>query len=399
VARTLIGEGEAVVVGLPSEFALNQILTKAEKVRLATAFAHRSGWQHFRQGISEGTASVFLLTGLEWCQTEPLLLKEWLQLQSDQPKRIEAKLASPRTFFHPKVLLVDFADQRRNFAIVGSGNLSQGGMDGNTECSVYLQEGNLLKRLSSWFDTEFLRDEAVRLTSRAIEAYEPSYKRNCGRQKKLEEEQRRAEAKVLSVIPPWNWEKALREAKQYFSSSKFRDKDYPSRKRGAADILKALKYPDFTFDKEGFKQFFAIPGLGWLIPLNRDKIFRSATRIRNGLRMLVADAEANLPSVLNKGGKFYVPGFSLNAVTKFLAAYDPKTWPLFNNRVQEVLDDFGYPKPRGFSKAESYVAYKQAMQKFMEASNGGEQGGFDALALDCFFLHRAGQVKPKQKVK
>jgi hypothetical protein len=52
VARTLIGEGEAVVVGLPSKFVLNQILTKAEKVRLATAFAHRSGWQHFRQGFN-----------------------------------------------------------------------------------------------------------------------------------------------------------------------------------------------------------------------------------------------------------------------------------------------------------------------------------------------------------
>lgn len=93
------------------------------------------------------------------------------------------------------------------------------------------------------------------------------------------------------------------------------------------------------------------------------------------------------------------PGFSLNAVTKFLAAYDPKTWPLFNNRVQGVLDDFGYPKPRGFKKAESYLAYKQAMQKFMEAYNGGREGGFDALALDCFFLHRAGQVEAKVKAK
>jgi HKD family nuclease len=395
--RTLIGEGNAVVVGLPSGFVLNQLLTKAEKVRLATAFAHKSGWQHFRHGIKEGTASIFLLTGLECCQTEPRLLKEWLQLQSEQPRRIEAKLASPKTFFHPKVLLVDFADQRRNFAIVGSGNLSQGGMDGNTECSVYVRDSDLLKRLSSWFDTEFSRDEAVRLTSRAIEAYEPSYKRNRGRQKKLEEEQRLAQAKVLSVMPPWNWEKALKEAKQYFSSSKFRKKDYPSRKRGAGDILKALKYPDFTFDKDGFKKFFEIGALGWLIPLNRDKMFRSSTRIKNGLRMLVASGESNLPSVLNKGGKFYVPGFSLNAVTKFLAAYAPKTWPLFNNRVQEVLDDFGYPKPRGFSKAESYLAYRQAMQKFMEACNGGKQRGLDALALDCFFLHRATQIEAKRR--
>jgi hypothetical protein len=55
-----------------------------------------------------------------------------------------------------------------------------------------------------------------------------------------------------------------------------------------------------------------------------------------------------------------------------------------------------YPKPRGFSKAESYLAYKQAMQKFMEAYNEVRQGGFDALALDYFFLHRAGHVEAKR---
>jgi len=346
--RTLIGKGDAVVVGLPTGFVLEEVLKKAEKVRLGTAFAHRSGWKHFRQGINEGTASVFLLTGLECCQTEPSLLKDWLQLQSEQPKRIEAKLASPKTFFHPKVLLVTFADQQPDFAIVGSGNLSQGGMDGNTECSVYVQDSGLVEQLTSWFDAEFSRDEAVRLTSRAIEAYEPSYKRNRGRQKKLLEEQRLVHEKVLSVVPAWNWEKALKAAKQYFSSSKFRNKDYPSRKRGAGDILKALKYPNFTFDKQGFEEFFSIRALGWLNPINRDKIFCSAARIKNGLKALVSGGEANLPSVLNKGGKFYVSGFSLNAVTKFLAAYDPKTWPLFNNPVRRVLDDFGYEKPRGF---------------------------------------------------
>jgi HKD family nuclease len=397
--RTLIGKGDAVVVGLPTGFVLEEVLKKAEKVRLGTAFAHRSGWKHFRQGINEGTASVFLLTGLECCQTEPSLLKDWLQLQSEQPKRIEAKLASPKTFFHPKVLLVTFADQQPDFAIVGSGNLSQGGMDGNTECSVYVQDSGLVKQLTSWFDAEFSRDEAVRLTSRAIEAYEPSYKRNRGRQKKLQEEQRLVQEKVLSVVPAWNWEKALKAAKQYFSSSKFRNKDYPSRKRGAGDILKALKYPNFTFDKQGFEEFFSIGALGWLNPINRDKIFRSAARIRNGLKALVSGSEASLPSVLNKGGKFYVSGFSLNAVTKFLAAYDPKTWPLFNNRVRRVLDDFGYEKPRGFKKAEEYIAYKQAMQKFMDACKEQVEEELDALALDCFFLHRSAQVEAKQKNK
>jgi hypothetical protein len=103
------------------------------------------------------------------------------------------------------------------------------------------------------------------------------------------------------------------------------------------------------------------------------------------LRALVADGEVALPFVLNEDGKFYVPGFRLNAVTKFLAAYDPKIWPLFNNRVQGVLDDFGYPKPRGFSTAEQYLAYKEAMEKFMDAcKDAGWTTGRSGVGL--FFL-------------
>jgi HKD family nuclease len=393
----LIGKGDAVVVGIPSGFVLTNILKKADKIRLATAFAHCSGWKHFREGVAQGSASVFLLTGLECCQTEPKLLKEWLQLQSEKPERIEAKLASPTTFFHPKVLIATFAVQHADFAIVGSGNLSQGGMGDNTECSVYVQNSELVKQLAWWFDTEFSRKEAVRLNGPAIEAYEPSYQRNRGRQKKLKEEQQSAEKRIRSSMPAWDWDEALRKAKKYFSSAGFRNKDYPSRRRGAADILKALEYPGFKFDSLGFKEFFSIPALGRLSHFNRDKIFRSVSRIKHGLQVLVTRAgEAELASVLNTTGLYYVPGFRLNAVTKFLAAYDPQTWHLFNKRVERVLEDFGYPKPRGFDTAQRYLAYNRAMEKFIDACQKEGCGELDALALDAFFLKRSAQLNGGQ---
>jgi HKD family nuclease len=352
--RTLIAEGDAVVIGLPSSFVLTKVLKTANSVRLATAFAHPSGWRHFRDGIAHGNASVRLLTGLEYCQTDPTLLKEWLELQSKNPKRIEAKLASHETFFHPKVLIVTFAASNSGFAIVGSGNLSQGGIDSNTECSVYVQDMDVINDLIGWFDIEFARKAATRLNRDRIEEYEPFYKRNSKRRKKLLEEQQSAQRKVVSATPQWEWDEAVQAAKKYFATKEFRSEDYPSRKRGATEILKSLNYPDFNFDKEGFKQFFEVPALGWLNPIKRDKIFRSAARIKNGLRALVKSGDPRLSDVLNNDGKFYVPGFRLNAVTKFLAAYDPKTWPLFNKRVQRVLDGFGYPKPRGFNTTERY---------------------------------------------
>jgi HKD family nuclease len=391
MSRTLIGQGDAIVVGLASSFVLTNALKKAWDVRLATAFAHRSGWKHFRDGIAQGNATVRLLTGLEYCQTDPELLKEWLELQSRNAKRVEAKLASPETFFHPKVLIVTFAESNSDFAIVGSGNLSQGGIDGNTECSVFVRDTALIKELISWFDMEFARKAATRLNRDRIEEYEPFYKRNSKRRKKLLEEQQSAQRKVVSTTPQWDWDNAVEAAKKYFATKEFRSHDYPSRKRGAAEILEALKCPDFNFDKEGFRRFFEIPALGWLSPIKRDKIFRNAARIKSGLRALVNNGDSRLSDVLDKHGRFYVPGFRLNAVTKFLAAYDPKSWPLFNKRVQRVLDDFGYPKPRGFTTAQRYRAYREAMLKFMDACQNG-RGQLDTLALDCFILHHSTQI-------
>jgi hypothetical protein len=162
--------------------------------------------------------------------------------------------------------------------------------------------------------------------------------------------------------------------------------------------LKALKYPEFTFDSRGFKEFFSIGALGKLSHFRRDKIFRNATRIKKGLRMLVTRVGENeLSSVLNTTGRYYVSGFRLNAVTKFLAAYDPQTWHLFNKRVERVLDDFGYPKPHGFNTAQRYLAYNRAMEKFIAACKEQGCGELDALALDAFFLKRSVDLKGSQR--
>jgi hypothetical protein len=296
--RTLLGEGDAFVAGLPSDFVLTEVLKKAERIRLATAFAHLSGWRHFKKGVTDGRSLVFLLTGLEYCQTEPALLKKWLRLQSREPKRIEAKLTSRRPFFHPKVLIVTFANKQDDFAIVGPGNLSQGGVRNNTECSVYVQDVELINQLTHWFESKF--DRASLLNEAAIKKYEPYYKRNLKRQRQLQKEQNSAEKEIGSAI--WHWEKALREAKKYFGSPNF-DERYQSRKHGRDRILTALKYPDFTFDREGFRDFFSIGSFGTLNPLNRNKIFRSAKRIKSGLRILLVSRHCDKPIFCSQQGR------------------------------------------------------------------------------------------------
>src|SRR5438067_11590538 len=116
--RTLFGDGTAVVVGLPRGFDLPGTLRSATQIRLGTAFAHRSGWEFLQADIKACSGEVFLLTGLEYNQTEPALLKHWLDLKLNRSDKVDVNLACSKPFFHPKVLIV--RTPKKQFAVVGS---------------------------------------------------------------------------------------------------------------------------------------------------------------------------------------------------------------------------------------------------------------------------------------
>lgn len=51
--RGLPGQGSAFVVGLPDSFRLKGEIQAAESIKLATAFAHWSGWEHLLPHINK----------------------------------------------------------------------------------------------------------------------------------------------------------------------------------------------------------------------------------------------------------------------------------------------------------------------------------------------------------
>src|SRR5215831_14585436 len=103
-ARTLFPQGRAVVIGTPPGFNIGSELRRASAIRLATAFAHMNGWQLLAQDVVVSKGDVYLLTGLDFLQTEPKLLYEWLRLTADA--RFHPRLLTdPKTVFHPKVLI------------------------------------------------------------------------------------------------------------------------------------------------------------------------------------------------------------------------------------------------------------------------------------------------------
>jgi phosphatidylserine/phosphatidylglycerophosphate/cardiolipin synthase-like enzyme len=99
------------------------------------------------------------------------VLRDWLDLHLRKGKAVTAKLASSKPFFHPKVLIVH--SPKEQFAIVSSGNLSDGGLQTNCECGVFVDDAPTVAMLCVWFDAQFAIGEPLK--EQMIREYEPEY--------------------------------------------------------------------------------------------------------------------------------------------------------------------------------------------------------------------------------
>jgi HKD family nuclease len=389
---SLFPDSRGIVVGLPKSFDLLSELASANKIRLGTAFAHWSGWEILETAISGSKAEIFLLTGTSFFQTEPKVLREWLKLS--RSRSVKAALhAEKGVTFHPKVLIIE---GRKNFAIVGSGNLSWGGLQGNVECAAFVESGAVLSELVRWFDDVF--DAAAELRDGMILDYDQKWKSLRKRAKDLRNQQRKLEddfaAKTAALMN--RWDEAVAAAKKYVKSSSFKATD-EGRKAGGDRIKKFLDYPAFDFDVDGWKGFYTVLALGHLIAIRRDKVFRKKDRLQEGLKKLIA-SEGQAPKVLNEfltpRGKYRIDGLGLNAISKVLAVHAPQKWTVHNKPVAKALKKFGYIPPRGASEADKFMAFTQMMDTFKAAT-----GLTDAYALDAFFYDVYEKSKSDRRLK
>lgn len=383
---TLLGTGKATVIGLPRRFTLPRALRTAKRIRMATAFAHMSGWQLIAPHIVRSNAQVEILTGLDFCQTEPAVLREWLKLS--RTGRVKAYLyrgSSPT--FHPKVLIVESRSLR--FAIVGSANLSAGGLRDNIECSVYTNHLPTLTKLGEWFDREMYQSNEI--NQEDIDEYEPKHKAAQKAKRVVQAQQREAEEKIASKhrSRSQTWQDAVRRGKRYFSSKQFRNNDRRQWAHAARSIRKLLHLPTFNFNRTDWRKFFEVEELGNVVPIHSNKLFRRKKLLQKALRHLIDESvpiQERITTVLDSAQPFALKGLGINIVTKILAAHRPNKWPVFNGPVKEVIGGFGYEEPHGADIGGKYAAFSHLMGKFKQQTSAP-----DILSLDCFF-YRQSQV-------
>jgi len=370
----------AFIIGKPRGLDILKEMGRASELRLATAFAHQSGWELLRSQVLKAK-QVRLLTGLSFCQTEPRLLKEWLQLMNEG-KVVARVYTDFTTTFHPKVFIVSTAHVK--FALVGSGNLSGGGLRDNVECFAYVS-GPQVSELTHWFDKLFSNyAQTSPLNALDLVEYSKKHAATLHAQRQIRALQRSVEAQTVSTVTAsmQHWTDAVRLGRKFFRQ-KSPELDPEIWTMGAKDIRKALKYPSFSFSSKDWKDFYDIWPLGHLIPINRDKVYRQRAKLQRGLRRLVDETlpiHDRIDALLDPARTTYVRHLGLAAVSKILAVHQPNKWPIYNKKVEQALRHFGYSGTGTLSPGSKYAAYAKLMQEFQRETRAS-----DMLHIDRFF--------------
>jgi HKD family nuclease len=149
-------------------------------VDLAIAFARASGFYMIKDALEahlskKGNTARFIF-GLDYCQTDPQVLRSILAFKKKFMKRVEAYVYESQdgSCFHPKIYRFKYADKVKVCA--GSANLTGGGLRANREFSIIYEE-KIDGRSKEYIDSITDDDFAEQLTSERLERYIPKYQR------------------------------------------------------------------------------------------------------------------------------------------------------------------------------------------------------------------------------
>ena len=125
---------------------INQELQNAQVVRMAVAFLKYSGLKIIESSIGkclQNNGSIEIITGLDFKTTDPQSIHHLIQLHKQTPKLqfyCFGDKGENRTdiVFHPKIYL--FQNKNETTGIIGSTNLTKGGLLTNFEANVIFKE-------------------------------------------------------------------------------------------------------------------------------------------------------------------------------------------------------------------------------------------------------------------
>jgi HKD family nuclease len=368
----------SVIVGAPEDFDFQSILEKATAVRIAIAFGHMSGWEEIEEHLKRSSAATIqVLLGQAFFQTEPQLLLRIKSLQESRSPRplFEAKLASHIATFHPKLWIID--NDTTPVSIVGSGNLSRGGLLRNVECGMFTSRSADVDALRDWFDRLWA---ATHPLTRTYQDYITKYQVINAARKLVNAQIEAASRELADKDATWRRRKAITKAAEYWRSEEGK-MEVEGREAAISRMRSLLDYPSFEFGVDQWREFLRIPELGRIRLGHEKRMIAELPKLKGILQKIAAPSTAVGKSLDMLQA---IPGIGRNLATKLLAMHQPERFVVVNEPVESALRAFGYDVEMSTGvTGTNYGRFLKDLSVFIdECENVGLRA---APALDAFF--------------
>jgi HKD family nuclease len=153
--------------------AIAQLLRGAKRLDCVVAFAKTSGLglilKELVKALKAGLEARFAI-GLDFYLTEPELLRSLLKLSGNH--RLKLYISRSSCTFHPKIYALSYG--KGGTVLIGSANLTSGGLQNNYEASARIDEPNdaLTQAVRGFIDDLIEQEELVQATKEDIDEYQ-----------------------------------------------------------------------------------------------------------------------------------------------------------------------------------------------------------------------------------
>lgn len=151
------------------------LLKTTEKFDCVVAFAKWSGFEPIEKAVVdrlENGMTARFMVGLDFCQSEPKVLERLLSLRKKYGIDVLVGATQDSCTFHPKIYRFDHGDHTS--MVIGSANLTRGGLSQNYEVSAFL-DFKRERRVSAYLDALVSGEDVVRLKRSMLAAYRTRY--------------------------------------------------------------------------------------------------------------------------------------------------------------------------------------------------------------------------------
>jgi HKD family nuclease len=186
---------------------LTSRISRSSQFSLGTALISQSGLDLVCASIEDCLnrgGKGQLLFGVD-LPSEPAAIRRLSEIQKNHKENFILRRFEPgRTFFHPKISI--FVAKKKT-AILGSSNLTAGGLDTNYETNILIDQPRVVNQLLDYFNEHFLGAHSKPVDHRWLSDYEQLWKKR----KQIEHQQRKLREKARNLgRPPANVPKQIK---------------------------------------------------------------------------------------------------------------------------------------------------------------------------------------------